>query len=96
MRRAHSRDPLKLLGTSLQPISPIAIAWAAEHRGRRIGFAAEARALIPLIHARERNIWALLVYSSKAKKMSAADERVLRREAEAAGIKPAPSSQDWH
>lgn len=53
----------------------------------RIGIAAEARALIPLIHARERNIRASLVYSSRAKKMSAADERALRREAEAAGIK---------
>lgn len=53
----------------------------------RIGIAAEARALIPLIQARERDIRASLVYSSKAKKMSVADERALRRDAEAAGIR---------
>ncbi len=53
----------------------------------RIGIAAEARALIPLIEARGRDVQASLVYSGKAKKMSAADERALRREAEAAGIR---------
>ena len=52
----------------------------------RIGIAAEARTLIPLIHAAGRNVRATIVYSSRAKQMSAADERALRREAQAAGV----------
>jgi cardiolipin synthase len=52
----------------------------------RIGIAAEARALIPLIQATERKVRTTIVYSSRAKQMSASDERALKREAAAAGV----------
>jgi cardiolipin synthase len=60
----------------------------------RMGKAAEARALIPLIAAAARNVESTLFYSRRSR-LTRGDERVLKREAEAArvSIKEIPNGE---